>query len=148
LLVNACMAVTGSKVFQRITASPRSFLQQAPAMLLIAASCVLSYIYFDNYHTKDDLASAYRFKKIHAAIPQHNQVYTKAIGDSWDVSEILSATMKLHGVDQIPEIEKDLKEYDFKSALILSSTPLENSKVIDSTTDFDGRKILILEAGK
>lgn len=148
LLVNACMAVTGSKIFQRITTGPHTFLQQAPAMLLIAASCVLSYIYFDKYHTKDDLAGAYRFKRIRAAIPRHDQVYTKGIGESWDVSEILSATMKLHGVDQVPEIEKDLKEYDFKSALILSSTPLENSKVIDSTTDFDGRKILLLEAGK
>ena len=148
LLVNACMAVTGSKVFQKITAGPRSLLQQAPAMLLIAAGCVLSYYYFDNYHTKDDLAGAYRFKKIDAAIAKHDQVYTKGIGESWDVSEILSATMKLHGVDQIPEIDKDLKEYDFKSALILSWSLLENSKIIDSTSDFDGRKILILEAGK
>jgi hypothetical protein len=109
---------------------------------------VLSYYYFDNYHTKDDLASAYRFKKIKAAIHEHKQVYTKGIGESWDVSEILSATMKLHGVDQIPEIDKDLKEYDLQSALILSYTPLKNMRVIDSTTDFDGRKILIMEAGK
>ncbi|HEY8898565.1 MAG TPA: hypothetical protein VIM79_27240 [Niastella sp.] len=29
LLVNACMAVTGSKVFQKITAGSRSLLQQA-----------------------------------------------------------------------------------------------------------------------
>lgn len=145
LLVNACIAVTSSKLFQKTTNAPLSLLQQAPAMLLIAASCVLSYIYFDKYHTKDDLAGAYRFKKIRAEIPKH-QIYTKGIGESWDVSEILSATMKLYGVDQVPEIEKDLKEYDLKSALILSYPPLENSKVIDSTSDFDGRRILIMEA--
>lgn len=145
LLVNACMAVTSSKVFQRIITGPLSLLQQAPAMLLIAASCVLSYIYFDKYHTKDDLAGAYRFKTIRAAIPKR-QIYTKGIGESWDVWEILSATMKLYGIDQIPEIDKDLKEYDLKSALILSYTPLENTRIVDSTSDFDGRKILIMEA--
>lgn len=148
VLINACMVVTGSKLFQRITAAPLSFLQQAPAIILIAVSSVLGYYYFDNYHTKDDLSHAYRFKKIQAALPLHDKVYTKALGDSWAIWEILSASMKLHGVEEIPEIEKDVKEYDLKSALILSTVPLENLKVIDSITDADGRKILIMESSR
>lgn len=148
VLINACMAVTGSKLFQKITATPLSFLQQMPAIVLIAVSSVLGYYYFNNYHPKDDLSHAYRFKKIQAELPLHDKVYTKALGESWAIWEILSASMKLHGIEQIPEIEKDVKEYDLKSALILSTVPLENMKVIDSTTDIDGRKILIMEGGR
>ncbi|OQP45266.1 hypothetical protein A4H97_32630 [Niastella yeongjuensis] len=148
MLINACMAVTGSKLFQRTTAIPLSFLQQAPAIVLIAVSSVLGYYYFDNYHPKDDLSHAYRFKKIQAVLPLHDKVYSNALGDSWAIWEILSASTKLRGIEWIREIEKDIKEYDLKSALILSTVPLENMKVIDSTTDADGRKILIMEGGK
>lgn len=151
LLVNACMALTSSKIIKKMMTTPLSFLQQIPALLLIAASCIISYVYFNDYHKKDDLAKAFLFKKIRSAIPGHNMVYTKNIGDYWDCTEILTATMRIHyGVENATEIDRDLKEYDLRSAVILSTEPVGNFKIVDSVKGFEGgnKSILIIEPGK
>ncbi|THU30739.1 hypothetical protein FAM09_29505 [Niastella caeni] len=148
LLVNACMAITGSKVFKRIPAAFFSLKHQIPGFLVIAAGCVLSYFYFNNYHQKDDLRSAYYFKEIRPYISDYNKVYTKSIESDWDLFEILSATLRLNGVERATEIEKDLKEYDFASAIIISTEPVGDYKIVDSTAKFDGKPIFIIDPKK
>jgi hypothetical protein len=148
ILVNACMAVTGSKVFKKITAVPVSLKHLAPALLLLSAGCILSWFYFNNYHKKDDLSKAYSFKKIEPAISGHKIVYTKNITSDWDFYEILSAYLKIRGIDHPVEIEKDLKEYDFKSAIIVSTEPLPGLKVVDSTSEFEGEPLLVIDPNK
>ena len=145
LLVNACMVISDSKGFKKITAAPLPFKHQLPALLLLLASCVLSYFYFNNYHKKDDLSKAYHFKKIRSTISAYDTVYTKNIASNWDLTEILAASLKLKGIDHAIEIDKDLKEYNFTSAIILSTEPLADYKVVDSTSAFEGLPVLIID---
>jgi hypothetical protein len=148
ILLNACVAITTTNGFKKLTAAPMARLQQVSCYILIAASCILSYYYFDKYHEKDDLKSAYRFIKIRSAIDSHELVYTKNIGASWDVQEMLWAYLRLHGTDDVPEIDKDLKEYNLRSAIIISSEPLPGFKIIYKTTSFEDNPIMVLEAEK
>ena len=152
LLVNACMAITSSKGFIKITAAPPSLTLQLTAFLLIAASCVLSWFYFDNYHKKDNLATAYYYKKIRPVISGYDTVYTKNINISsdWDLHEILSASLKLKGkgIENAIDIDRDIKEYNFGSAIILSTERFADFKVVDSTADFDGDPVYILDPKK
>jgi hypothetical protein len=148
LLVNACMAITGSIGFKKIMPASFSLKHQVPAFLLIAVGCVLSYVYFNDYHKKDDLAKAYHFKEIRPYIKDYNKVYTKSIETDWDLVEILSATLRIKGIDHATEMEKDPKEYDLKSGIIFSTERIANFKVVDSTAKFDGRPVLVLDPNK
>ena len=140
MLINACMAITETEWFNKVTLISPKFA----AFFLIAASAVLSYFYFDQYHKKGDLAYAYRFKKVRSYVDDSEKVYTKNLG--WDLGEILNADLGLKKT-VFNEIDTaHIKEYDTRSAIFISNHPLPGHKVIDSTNDFSNKPMLIMSA--
>jgi hypothetical protein len=145
LLVNATMAISCSDWFKKITAARSSCAHHLTALLIVSGASILSYIYFNDVHIKDDLLKAYKFRKVASAISGHKKVYTKDLNSSWDLLQILWAHMKLKNIEGTIELEKDLKQYIFKSSLILSSQPLSDFRIIDSTEEFEGKTLLIID---
>lgn len=145
LLVNASMAISGSEWFKKITEARNSLTYHLTALCIILCTTCLSYIYFNDYHKKDDLLKAYNFKKIAKAVSGRQKVYTKDVLSSWDMLQILWAHMKLKSIEGTIELDKDIKEYDFKSSIIISSQPIPPFRIIDSTEEFEGKTLLIID---
>lgn len=145
ILVNASMAISGSDWFKKITDARNGLAHHLTALSIISGAIILSYIYFNGFHKKDDLLKAYNFKKIASAISGRQKVYTKDLNSCWDMVQILWAHLRLKGMEAPIELDKDLKEYNFKSSIILSSQPLPDFRIIDSTEEFEGKTLLIID---
>ena len=145
LLVNAAMGVSGSNWFKNITTRSISLAHHLTALVIVSVTCVLSYLYFNDFHKKDDLLKAYNFKKVATAMKGRQKVYAKDINSNWDMLQILWAHIKLKGKEGPIELDKDLKEYNFKSSIILSCQPLPGLPIVDSTEEFEGKTLLIID---
>ncbi len=140
ILLNACMAITDAVRVK--TAKPVGVFKSGPAaFVLTGIFCIVSYLYFNNIHQKDDLSKAYHFKEIESPLAEHDKVYTRHLNTNWDFTEILKAYLTIKKKSNSVEIEKDFSNYNFNSSIVISTDTIPEWKVIDSTSDFLGKPI-------